>query len=60
MPSRQDEATDRLGLRRPAPILPVRDLEASLAFYARLGFAVSRYDEGYGYARRERLHLHLR
>ena len=49
-----------LGLRRAAPILPVADLEAALAFYERLGFATSRYDAGYGYARRERLVLHLR
>jgi catechol 2,3-dioxygenase-like lactoylglutathione lyase family enzyme len=49
-----------LGLRRAAPILPVRDLDDALAFYARLGFETSRYDGGYGYARRERLILHLR
>ena len=59
MPSRQDKANEAFGLRRPAPIFPVRDLEAALAFYARLGFTVSRYDEGYGYATRERLRLHL-
>jgi catechol 2,3-dioxygenase-like lactoylglutathione lyase family enzyme len=49
-----------LGLRMAAPILPVRDLDVALAFYARLGFETSRYDAGYGYARRERLILHLR
>jgi catechol 2,3-dioxygenase-like lactoylglutathione lyase family enzyme len=48
-----------MGLRRPAPILPVRDLEAALAFYAGLGFSVRCYDEGYAFARRERLLLHL-
>ncbi len=37
-----------------------RDLEAAMAFYERLGFAVRRYDAGYGYAAREGLHLHLR
>ena len=47
-------------MRRPAPILPVRDLDAALAFYAGLGFSVSRYDEAYGFAKRERLRLHLR
>jgi catechol 2,3-dioxygenase-like lactoylglutathione lyase family enzyme len=47
-------------LRRPAPIFPVRDLAASLEFYRRLGFRTDTYDEGYGFARRERLHLHLR
>jgi catechol 2,3-dioxygenase-like lactoylglutathione lyase family enzyme len=49
-----------LGLRRAAPILPVRDLDAALAFYERIGFETSRYDAGYGYAQRERLILHLR
>jgi catechol 2,3-dioxygenase-like lactoylglutathione lyase family enzyme len=49
-----------LGMRRAAPILPVGDLEAAFAFYARLGFELRRYDDGYGYARRERLILHLR
>ena len=49
-----------LGLRRAAPILPVGDLDAALAFYERLGFETSRYDAGYGYAQRERLILHLR
>jgi catechol 2,3-dioxygenase-like lactoylglutathione lyase family enzyme len=60
MPSRRDEADQTFGLRRPAPIFPVRDLDAALEFYACLGFRVSRYDEGYGYATRERLRLHLR
>ena len=53
-------ATDEPGLRRPAPIFPVRDLNDSLAFYQRLSFGTEAYDEGYGFARRERLHLHLR
>lgn len=47
-------------LRRPAPIFPVRDLTASLGFYERLGFRTATYDAGYGFARRERLRLHLR
>jgi hypothetical protein len=49
-----------VGMGCPAPIFPVRDLEAAMAFYARLGFAVRRYDAGYGYAEREGLRLHLR
>jgi predicted lactoylglutathione lyase len=28
-----------------APILPVRDIEAAAAFYARLGFEVRRYGQ---------------
>jgi hypothetical protein len=38
----------------------VRDLDAAMTFYGRLGFAVRRYDSGYGYAEREDLRLHLR
>jgi hypothetical protein len=49
-----------VGLRSPAPVLAVRDLEAAMAFYERLGFAVRRYDAGYGHAAREELRLHLR
>jgi hypothetical protein len=60
MPSRRDEADQTFGLRRPAPIFPVRDLEMALDSYARLGFRVSRCDDGYEYATRERLRLHLR
>ena len=47
------------GIRSPAPIFAVRDLEAAMAFYERLGFDVRRYDAGYGYAEREGLRLHL-
>ena len=47
------------GIGCPAPIFPVRDLDAALAFYERLGFKVWKYDEGYGYAQREGLTLHL-
>jgi catechol 2,3-dioxygenase-like lactoylglutathione lyase family enzyme len=49
-----------VGLRCPAPIFAVRDLEAAMAFYERLGFDVRKYDAGYGYAEREGLHIHLR
>jgi catechol 2,3-dioxygenase-like lactoylglutathione lyase family enzyme len=49
-----------LGIGRPAPVFAVRDLEAALAFYERLGFEIRRYDAGYGYAEREGLRLHLR
>jgi catechol 2,3-dioxygenase-like lactoylglutathione lyase family enzyme len=48
------------GIGCPAPVFAVRDLEAAMAFYARLGFTVRRYDPGYGYAEREGLRLHLR
>ena len=49
-----------VGLGCPAPIFEVRDLDRSLEFYAGLGFRVWRYDDGYGYAQREGLKLHLR
>ena len=49
-----------VGLRAPAPVFAVRDLAAAMAFYERLGFAVRGHDEGYGYAEREGLRLHLR
>ena len=49
-----------VGMRCPAPIFAVRDLEAAMAFYTRLGFEVRRHDAGYGYAEREGLRLHLR
>jgi len=42
-----------------AVILPVRDLDASLEHYRRLGFRVSPYDDGYGYAVRGAADLHL-
>jgi len=41
-------------------VFAVRDLGAAFAFYERLGFAVRRYDAGYGYATREELRIHLR
>jgi hypothetical protein len=31
-----------LGISAPAPVFAVRDLEAAMGFYARLGFAVRR------------------
>jgi hypothetical protein len=48
------------GIGCPAPVFAVRDLEAAMEFYERLGFAARRYDAGYGYAAREGLRIHLR
>ena len=42
-----------------ATILPVRDLDAALDHYHRLGFRVAAYDGGYGYAVRGAADLHL-
>jgi predicted enzyme related to lactoylglutathione lyase len=42
-----------------APIFPVRDLEAALAYYSMLGFTTRAYDGGgYGFARRGRVEIH--
>jgi predicted enzyme related to lactoylglutathione lyase len=51
-------------MRKIAPVLPVSDLAASLAHYARLGFTTSEYTgagaaAGYGFARRDEMELHL-
>jgi catechol 2,3-dioxygenase-like lactoylglutathione lyase family enzyme len=46
--------------RLAAPILPVRDVEAALASYARMGFEVRRYGPApYGFASRDTVELHL-
>jgi hypothetical protein len=58
--SSRNEARAVVGLRCPAPVFAVRDLEAAMVFYERLGFDVRRYDAGYGYAEREGLRIHLR
>jgi hypothetical protein len=44
-----------------APVVPVRDLDAALERYRRLGFAVEAYGGGerYGYVRRGRVQMHL-
>jgi len=47
-------------VRRAAPILPVRDVDAALAFYDRLGFTTLAYEGGgYGFATRDRAEIHL-
>jgi catechol 2,3-dioxygenase-like lactoylglutathione lyase family enzyme len=58
--SRRERLRAVVGLGSPAPVFAVRDLAAAMAFYERLGFAVRRYDAGYGYAKRDGLRLHLR
>ena len=44
---------------RAAPIFPVSDLPRALAHYAALGCTVSTYDDGYGFAARDGVELHL-
>jgi catechol 2,3-dioxygenase-like lactoylglutathione lyase family enzyme len=47
-------------LRRIAPIFAVRDLDAAMEHYRRLGFAVREYaGGGYGYASRDGIEIHL-
>jgi catechol 2,3-dioxygenase-like lactoylglutathione lyase family enzyme len=47
-------------LKRIAPIFTVGDLDASLAYYARLGFSTRAYEGGgYGYAVRDGIEIHL-
>jgi catechol 2,3-dioxygenase-like lactoylglutathione lyase family enzyme len=46
--------------QRAAPIFGVHDVDAALAFYGRLGFAVRRYAAAeYGFASREGVEIHL-
>jgi catechol 2,3-dioxygenase-like lactoylglutathione lyase family enzyme len=44
-----------------APVLPTRDVAASLALYAKLGFKTQSYEgpADYGYARRDDVYLHV-
>ncbi|HXY94384.1 MAG TPA: VOC family protein [Acidimicrobiia bacterium] len=47
-------------LQRVSPIFPVRDLDASLAHYARLGFTTRAYEGGgYGFAVADEVEIHL-
>lgn len=52
-------------LERVAPVFPVRDVDAALAHYRRLGFTANAYGEGgpgapiYGFVSRDSVELHL-
>jgi catechol 2,3-dioxygenase-like lactoylglutathione lyase family enzyme len=47
-------------LRRIAPIFAVRDLDAAMAHYERLGFATRAYHGGgYGFGTRDGIEIHL-
>jgi len=47
-------------VKRIAPIFPVRDVPASLAYYARLGFETREYAHGgYGFAVRDGVEIHV-
>ncbi len=41
------------------PELPALDIDASLAFYARLGFATEKFDDGFGFIDRDGFTAHL-
>ena len=45
--------------RRIAPVFVTTDVARALAHYERLGFAVEAYDDGYGYACRDGIEIHL-
>ena len=45
-----DEVTRKPLLKAVTPILPVRDMAASMAFYQRLGFQCEPYEDGSEYA----------
>jgi len=47
------------GTARFEPIFPVRDLAAALAHYENLGFKTHSFDDGYGFARRGGVSIHL-
>jgi hypothetical protein len=49
-------------IARIVPILPVSDLEHSMAYYQRLGFSAQPYENGdeYAFLTRDRLEIHLR
>ena len=72
MPSRRRRRVTRLRGKRKhvddgayfdevAPVIPVRDLDAALARYRRLGFEAFAYESGerYGFANRGAVSLHL-
>ncbi len=47
-------------LKRIAPIFAVRDLDAAIAHYKRLGFSTRIYEGGgYAFASRDRIEIHL-
>lgn len=52
---------DPIVFDKVAPVVPVRDLDAALERYRRLGFTVRAYGHGtgYGYADRDTVSLHL-
>jgi hypothetical protein len=47
-------------IMRAAPIFPIKNLDASLARYQRLGFDTRKYEGGgYGYVTRDGIEIHL-
>lgn len=53
--------TDEVVFERVAPVIPVRDLDAALERYGRMGFSVHAYEgeARYGFADRGSVSLHL-
>jgi catechol 2,3-dioxygenase-like lactoylglutathione lyase family enzyme len=46
-------------VREIVPIFPVQSVAAALARYERLGFTTNAYDDTYGFARRNSVHIHV-
>ncbi|MEV0395106.1 VOC family protein [Polymorphospora rubra] len=57
----EDHMPEEITFDRVAPVVPVRDLDAALDRYRRLGFTVRAYAGGerYGFVDRDRISLHL-
>jgi catechol 2,3-dioxygenase-like lactoylglutathione lyase family enzyme len=60
-PIESPQRGDLTTFKRVAPVIPVRDLDAALDRYRRLGFAIELYEGGarYGFADRGGVSLHL-
>jgi catechol 2,3-dioxygenase-like lactoylglutathione lyase family enzyme len=53
--------SSEIGFERVSPVIPVRNLEAALDRYRRLGFSIEAYGDGteYGFADRGQVALHV-
>jgi hypothetical protein len=57
----EDRMTEKITFKDVAPVVPVRDLDAALDRYQRLGFTTHPYEGGerYGFAERGDVSLHI-
>jgi catechol 2,3-dioxygenase-like lactoylglutathione lyase family enzyme len=56
---KQRAASDRIRVVGADPIFQVADVERATAHYERLGFEIDHYDEGYAFAGRGAVNIHL-